>query len=110
MLDKLWLVFSFTSNPTLWFVIAGLASWRIASIIHHEKIAAPFRRLLGVRELTEDTWTYPDNFIGDLIECFYCTSVWTSFFVSVVMFVFPPVLVPFALSTVAIILEQNREK
>lgn len=101
------MLYKFSDAPLLWLVVACLASWRIASIIHHEKIAAPFRKLLGVKELTELDWTYPDNFIGELIECFYCTSVWTSIFVSVAMFLFPPVLIPFALSTVAIILESK---
>lgn len=105
-------LYRFLDAPLLWFVVGSLAAWRISSIIHHEKIAAPFRRLLGVKEITQSDWSYPDTFIGNLIECFYCTSVWVALGVSVVLILFPLVLVPFALSAAAIIVEEHitREK
>src|SRR5574342_1409640 len=89
-------LYRFLDNLPLWLIVGCLATWRISSIIHHEKIAAPFRRLLGVKEITETDWSYPDTFIGSLIECFYCTSVWVGIGVFVVVIVFPLVLVPFA--------------
>jgi len=98
--------FRFLDLPWLWFVVASLATWRIASIVHHEKIASPFRRILGVEEITEEDWSYPDSFIGNLIECFKCVSVWIGIAAAIAMILFPPILIPFALSAVAVIIER----
>jgi uncharacterized protein DUF1360 len=103
-------VYKFVDVPLLWVIVGGLAAWRLTSIIHHEKVAAPFRKLLGVKELTETDWAYPDTFIGELIECFWCTSVWVSIIVSIIVFFFPPILLPFAFSTVAIMIEKQQRQ
>jgi hypothetical protein len=89
-------------NPLwLWLIVGSFATWRIASIIHSERIAKPFRSLFGVIE-TEETTMYPDTFFGHLIECFYCVSVWVGLGTTVVLFLYPYVLIPFAMSAVAI--------
>ena len=93
----------------LWLVIASFSTWRITSIIHSERIAQPFRSLFGVIE-TEDAIMYPDTFFGHLLECFYCTSVWVGVGTAVVLFLFPYILIPFAMSAVAIWVHELLDK
>jgi hypothetical protein len=100
------MVYKFIDAPVLWFIVALLATWRISSIVHHEKIFSPFRRLIGVKEITEEDWSYPDTFIGSLIECFWCTSVWIGIATAIAMFLAPFLLIPFALSAFAIIINK----
>ena len=95
---------SFSDYPFLYAIAGALATWRLASIIHAEKIAKPIRWLFGVRE-ENDIFIYPDNFFGDLISCFWCVSVWVGIGILFVMMFFPLAVVPFALSAVAIIVE-----
>ncbi len=85
----------------VWFIVAALATFRITSILHHEEIAAPFRKYFGGVLIAEE-WTYPDTFIGRLLGCFWCVSVWVGLFCSILVYIRPELLVPFALSTVAI--------
>lgn len=95
----------------LWLIIGALATFRITSILHSERIGRPIRKLLGVIETETDesiTMSYPDSFFGHLIECFWCVSVWVGAGVSVYLCLFPVfpagfVLLPFALSAGAII-------
>lgn len=94
----------------LWLIIAGLAAWRITSILHHERIAEPVRKLIGVREiepsanstLSEVSRFYPDTFLGQLFECFLCLSVWVGLIMLVVLVVFPLAMIPLAISALAI--------
>lgn len=95
----------------VWILVAGLAAFRLASIIHSEKIAAPIRRLFGVIENEIHQFghgdpfepIYPDTFFGHLLECFWCVSVWAAFGVTVVLIVWPWALIPFAVSALAIL-------
>jgi len=93
----------FWKAPGFWSVVAVLAAWRLTSILHSERIARPFRKLFGVSEEGE-LWRYPDTFWGYLISCFWCLSVWVSVFVLMVVFLCPYLLLPFALSAGAILL------
>ena len=89
----------------LWLVVGALATWRLTLIIHQEKIGKPIRTLLGVTEMKifdELVKTYPDTFLGRLVECFICLSVWMGLLVTGLLFIFPAVLIPFALSALAI--------
>jgi hypothetical protein len=98
----------------LTLVLAVLATFRLTSIMHSEKIAQPFRDMLGISMLGPDdhtgefVLTYPDNFVGHLFECFWCLSVWVGGLISIYISVFPAypfslVLLPFALSAGAIL-------
>lgn len=91
-----------------WFIVGVLATWRITSILHHEEIAAPFRALLGVQE-DEGLTSYPDTFLGHLIECFWCVSVWVAIGCTLILVWFPYLLLPFALSAGAIAIERVYE-
>lgn len=87
----------------LWLVVYFLATYRLASILYREKIGGGFRKLMGAEE-TEETIMYPDTFLGKLISCFWCLSVWTAGFNLIFLLFLPEVLLPFAASTVSIIL------
>lgn len=94
-----------TLPSIVWLLITFLATWRITSILHHEDIAAPFRAWLGVQE-EGDLISYPDTFLGHLIECFWCTSVWVGLVCAAIMLLLPYILLPFALSAGAIMIER----
>jgi hypothetical protein len=102
---------NFKKKPLLWLTIASLATWRITSIIHREKIAAPLRAAVGIMPVGEDDddpayWIYPDNFVGKLFYCTWCLSVWVGGIVAALLYLWPPVLLPFALSTLSIFQEK----
>jgi uncharacterized protein DUF1360 len=104
------LLFNLLPQPLwLWLVIGALATWRLTLILHQEKIGKPLRSLMGIREMKgvggEIIRTYPDNFLGQLFECFMCLSVWVGSLVVVLLFVFPIILLPFAVSMTAIALQ-----
>ncbi len=106
-----------------WLVIACLAAWRLTNILFWEEIAVFIRKLFGGYvsiEKDEDgvvheTFKYrPLRILGKDVEffaklwsCFWCLSVWVSIGVTVIVLVFPYLLLPFAISAVAIIVEKN---
>ncbi len=85
-----------------WFIVAILATWRITSILHHEAIALPLRKWLGQDKLG----SYPNTFVGKLWDCFWCLSIWVGIVCTVILWLFPPLLVPFALSAGALWIER----
>ena len=89
----------------VWLIVAALASWRIASVIHREGILRGMRKWLGVREEGELVF-YPDSFLGELLSCLWCLSVWTSLATTILLFVFPYILLPFAISSAVILFEK----
>ena len=97
-----------------WIVIGFLATWRLTSIIHVEGIASGIRAFFNGHEDEEGTIHYlPINILGrritffaKLLSCFACLSVWVGLLVTALILVFPWILLPFALSTVAIIVER----
>lgn len=95
----------FNDNPLVWLIAGGLAVWRITNIIQKEEIASPIRKAVGVTEADpEDSnyWIYPDNFIGKVFHCFWCGSVWIGAIITIILIIFPPLILPFALSALAI--------
>lgn len=86
--------------------LAFLACWRLTSIIHSETIAAPLRKMVGGVEIISGEWVYPNTFIGYLFSCFWCLSVWVSGLCVAVLFICPYALYPFAISAVAIGIEE----
>lgn len=92
-------------NPFFWLIAGILATWRITNIVQREEIASPIRKAVGIYEPDgEDPehWIYPDNFIGKVFFCFWCMSVWQATLVTLAIFIFPPLIIPFALSAGAI--------
>jgi hypothetical protein len=103
---------SVEKHPIAWMVAGGLAAWRLASIINKERIASPIRKAVGVVELGDDPeyWAYPDNFLGELISCEWCLSVWTGGLMTALLYVFPPAVLPFALSAFSIMFKKRIEE
>lgn len=97
-----------------WLVIGFLATWRITSIIHVEGIAQPIRALFnGKSDINGNIRYEPIKFLGTkitffakLMSCFWCLSVWVGLLVTILILVFPYILIPFSLSTIAIIVER----
>ena len=96
-----------------WAIIALFATLRITSALHNEQILSWFREeIIGTRESSVSDITgihnwfvyYPDTFIGDIFSCFWCLSFWVSLVVILIWFLFPYVLLPFALSGAAILI------
>jgi hypothetical protein len=90
-----------------WWVIAGLACWRITSILHRETIFQPFRQRIGIFPDGSTDDSYSHNFITQLFECFMCLSVWVGFVCVLALVLFPYLLLPFALSAVAILFDKR---
>jgi hypothetical protein len=90
----------------LWLVVYVLAVFRLTSILFREKIGEWFRKLMGAKE-TEETIFYPDTFLGELISCFWCLSVWCGVGLLPFLLFLPEALLPFAGSTIAIILYEK---
>lgn len=51
-----------------WFVVSTLAVWRVVHLLNAED--GPFDLLLKLRKLAGA------GFWGELLDCFYCLSVW----------------------------------
>lgn len=100
-------------NNPLWWLIGILATWRLTSIIHHEGIAQPIREAMGVDHRDSDDqeeWVYPKTFLGRLIECDWCTSVWAGFGIVLLLAVFPPLALALAFSAAYIWLKPRMEE
>ena len=96
---------SWESNPLFWFLVAGLACWRISALFVWDSIFGFLRKWVGI-DPSDDS--YPDKFLARLFSCLRCFSVWSGIFCTlIVLFFYPVVLLPFALSGAAIILEEN---
>lgn len=99
------------------FITIGLAAWRISSLFAAEdgpaNIFAKFRSFVGVRydELSQPVGT---NIIADAFTCVWCLSVWVCVFAFISWLIVPTVTfyisIPFALSTVVIMLESYINK
>ncbi len=51
-------------------IVAALAAWQIVEIWRHSKLMAPLRS-------RTEMW---DNWLGELLSCPFCLSVWVSLF------------------------------
>ena len=97
------------------FILLSFVVWRLTYMVVEEsgpykmfeKVRSPF--FVTVKTPAEEL-RKPKNIIGDLIECFYCTSFWVSLLV--VLFAHPvsPVLYWIACSGTAILIEEFRRK
>lgn len=103
----------FDKNPFFWFIVAGLATWRVTNIIQKEEIASPIRKSLGVVEPDgedPDYWIYPDDFWGRVLHCFFCGSIWIAGAITMLCLIFPPLILPFAISALAIMIKDWLER
>lgn len=95
------------------FVILGLATWRLTSLLVNEEgpwdIFARLRRKLGVR-YNERSVAYGTNLWSDLLLCTWCASVWTGASISLAYLISRPIAVtlcfPLALSSVAMLMDR----
>jgi hypothetical protein len=83
-----------------WFIMFVLAVWRVTNILHTEKIFEPVRLKLGV----DGFKVYNNISIQYLLSCFMCLSVWVGFLCYGAYLIYPPVLLPFAGSAGAILI------
>lgn len=86
-------------------IILGLATWRVTSIINQESIFEGFRKLLGIRvEANTGLIVYErDNFLTNMVACFWCLSVWVAIGIFVINYYVPEIPYIFAVSSVALI-------
>lgn len=87
-------------------VVASLATWRLASLVLFEN--GPFqmfdrlRRAVGVYNEGEVTG------LAELFSCIWCLSVWAGIAITFIVVLpgFPWIVLPFALSSAAIIFDK----
>jgi hypothetical protein len=93
------------------FVVLGLATWRIASLLVDEP--GPFRMFIRLRELVgithdmdDNVAVIPDGFLPEMLSCLWCSSIWVGVVCVTIYMLFPLVsfylALPFALSALAI--------
>lgn len=95
------------------FILLGLATWRLASLLVQEDgpwdMFARLRSKLGVR-FNERSEAVGTSFLSDLVLCMWCTSVWVGgamAFLFVTAGSLATILsLPLALSAVAILLNR----
>jgi len=99
------------NTEILTFLAISLATWRISNLLMFE--SGPFgileytRKVIGVKEAYNPKigWT---SFISDLMACMYCFSVWVGVVLAISLG--QPLLLGFAYSAVAILIEQHLTK
>lgn len=57
-------------HPGARFAIGALATWRVTHLLAEED--GPARIMVRARERAGDGWA------GELLDCFYCTSIWVA--------------------------------
>lgn len=84
--------------------LASLATWRIACLLYWED--GPLEVFLKLRSKAR-----PGTFAGDLLDCFWCLSVWVGTACAVVAWSeLWWTLTPFAASACALLLAGGRER
>lgn len=96
--------------------VFGLATWRIASLLVNEDgpwfIFENLRTLSGIQyhlSVPEPVKIVPDRFLPQVISCLWCTSIYIGA-AWIIFYMFSPTIafyaaLPFALSTVAILVD-----
>lgn len=69
---------------TLTFIIFGLATWRIASLLVHEDgplyVFRYIRKLTGIQHDDAGVpYMVPSNFFAQVLSCVWCASFWIGF-------------------------------
>ena len=88
----------------LQFTVATLAIWRITHLFSNED--GPFELVFKFRKL------FGQGFFGDLLDCFYCLSIWVSIPFSILLANgwLETIITCFALSGAACIVYKLTEK
>lgn len=98
-------------STEMYVLLAPFAVWRLTHMVWAEKIMRPVRYLFGERiDKGTGMESYPSNLWGYLINCFLCLSVHISILVTVTLVICPIVILPFALSGLAILIQKVNEK
>ena len=85
-------------------VVAILATWRLSALLYYD--AGPFECFQKLRE-----WASDYKFLGGLLECFWCVSIWIGFAcTAAILCGCWWVLFPFALSAGAILLSHGGDE
>ena len=65
-----------TAVTAMTFVLCGLATWRVASLLHSEDAFGWLRRGIGIAHDDKGfPIIYPETFWGRLFGCFWCLSL-----------------------------------
>ncbi len=100
------------NQAPLWLrlLIAALATWRLSSLLVNQNEEGPGKLLnrirdwVGVYELGQDD--EPLSNLGRLFACVWCMSIWVSLVLAAIAITsLWIVLIPFALSAVAILIQ-----
>ena len=94
------------------YIIMALATWRISNLIVNEdgpwELLERLRNFIGVKD--GPYGKYGTNVIARGISCVWCLSVWIGAILTAIYLILPdvtlPLTLPFALSTVAVILDE----
>jgi len=95
------------------YLILGLATWRISNLLVNEdgpwEVFTKLRDILGVR-FDEHSKAYGTNVISRMLACIWCLTPWLGLLVTLGYWLHPVaatwVAMPFALSTIAIVVER----
>jgi len=59
-------------------LVCGLASWRLASLLHTEDAFEWLRKWIGIGHDDEGfPQVYPETFWGNVFQCFWCLTLFT---------------------------------
>ena len=88
-------------NDWLWLIISVLSVWRLTNLFCFE--AGPFDTMIKLRSVLYRLK------LGNLIECFHCTALWISVFVTVAVYKLSitTVFLAFAMAGGASIIERS---
>ena len=91
----------------VWFLVAVPATWRLTHILYSERIAKGIRSFFKIgHDANGQVVSWPDTFFGHLLGCSWCLSVWVGALFTLMIYVAPVVLLPFALSAASIWIEE----
>lgn len=97
------------------FLLFGMATWRIASLLVAEDgpfyVFRKFRTRVGIlHDGNGIPYQFPDGFFPQLLSCVWCTSIWVGFGWTVFFMIFPDlatkIATMFSFSTTAILLDK----
>lgn len=100
-------------DPWACLIVGSLATWRFSLMLVVDygpgDVFQALRVKAGVYILGDDG--RPETFFGKLLECVWCTSVWVAVGVFLILLTpLWPVLIPFALSAAAILMNSLCKK
>lgn len=97
------------------FLILGLATWRISSLVCNEDgpwyIFLRLRKWVGIQYDEVGRMSgYKENLLAGALSCLWCSSIWVAIFWAVFYLLLPQIALPFAgvfaLSAIAIVIDK----